>query len=113
MAVTPVILAAVLTAAPRFAKELLLASTSGMWQSGHVAETMSRSSEISCAQPPFVAGYDVPPRWSILRKQPFAVVQAGSPNWARYVARSASAVGSLWGSPLAPGGPEDARLRGW
>src|SRR5674476_1300958 len=79
MAVTPVILAAVLTAAPRFAKELLLASTSGMWQSGHVAATMSRSSEISCAQPPLVLGYDLPPRWSIFWKQPLAVVHAGSP----------------------------------
>ena len=83
MATTPAIAAAVLTAAPRFAKEVLLASTSRMLQSGHVAETMSRSSEISCAQPPFVRGYDVPPRWSILRKQPLAVVHAGSPNCAR------------------------------
>ncbi|MGW5255272.1 hypothetical protein ACWERW_19995 [Streptomyces sp. NPDC004012] len=44
---------------------------------------MSRSSEISPAQSAFGAGYDVPPRWSTLRKQPLAVVHDGRPNWAR------------------------------
>lgn len=75
----PVVVAAGLTAAPRSTKELLSASTSGMWQSGNVAEIMLRSSEISCAQPPLVLGYDLPQRWSIVWKQPLAVVHAGSP----------------------------------
>jgi hypothetical protein len=56
----------------------LVASTSRMWQSGQIAETMSRSREISPAQPVFVAGRGLAcPLWLTLRKQPLAVVQAG------------------------------------
>src|SRR6202163_1207343 len=68
-------------------------STSRMEQRGHAADTMSRSSAISSAQPVFATGYAVPPCWSTLRKQPLFVVHAGSPNAARYTARSDSAVG--------------------
>src|SRR5579859_6613809 len=94
-------LAASFTAAPRFAKEALLASTRMMWQLGQTAETMSRSREISWAQPPLVRGYLVPPVWLIFLKQPLAVVQAARPNWARYTPRSASAVGSSYASTIA------------
>lgn len=45
-----------MTAAPRLAKKFELASTSGMWQPGQVAETMSRSRLISVAQPAFLRG---------------------------------------------------------
>ena len=62
---------------------MLLASTNRMWQFGQVAETMSRSSEISCDQLAFAAGGVVPPVWFTFLKQPFAVVQAGKPNWLR------------------------------
>src|SRR6266516_5212777 len=60
------------------------ASTSRMWQLGQVAETASRSSEISPAHPvsPWGSGLAWP-FWLTLRKQPFAVVQADSPYWAR------------------------------
>jgi hypothetical protein len=50
-----------------------------MWHAGQAADTASRSSEVSCAQPSSSAGKAVPPRWSALRKQPLSVVQAGSP----------------------------------
>jgi hypothetical protein len=43
--------AARFTAAPRSEKKFVLASTSRMWQFGQIAETMSRSREISSAQP--------------------------------------------------------------
>jgi hypothetical protein len=43
--------AAVSSAAPRLEKVGELASTSKMLQSGHMAETMSRSTEISSDQP--------------------------------------------------------------
>jgi hypothetical protein len=39
------------TAVPRLAIEASLASTSRMWQFGQIADTMSRSSEISVDQP--------------------------------------------------------------
>jgi len=73
----------VFTAAPRLAKELELASTSRMWQSGQVADTMSTSSEISSAQLAFLRGSEVVPVWPTLRKHPLAVVHAGRPNWLR------------------------------
>ena len=45
---------------------------------------MSTSSEISSSQLAFLRGSAVAlPFWSTLRKQPLAVVQAGSPNWLR------------------------------
>jgi hypothetical protein len=51
MATTPAVVAAVLTAVASGVVSGLLASTSRMWQVGQIAETMSRSSEISSAQP--------------------------------------------------------------
>src|SRR5215475_648239 len=93
--------AARFSAVPRFAKELVFASTSRMWQPGQMAETMSRSSEISSAQPGSTRGYLFLPFWSTLRKQPLAVVQAGRPNCDRYTPRSASAVGSSNASTIA------------
>jgi hypothetical protein len=54
-----------------------------MWQLGQMALTMSRSSEISWDHPPLAAGYAVPPLWLTFLKQPLAVVQGGSPYWAR------------------------------
>ena len=83
MATTPAVRAAWLTAVPRLAKEALLASTSRMWQSGQVADTMSRSSEISCGPAGVGLRQVVPPVWFTFLKQPLAVVQAGSPYWAR------------------------------
>jgi hypothetical protein len=71
--------AAVSSAAARSVNAFELASTSRIVQFGQVAEAMSRSSEISCAQPPFARGGVVPPDWLTLRKQPLAVVQAGRP----------------------------------
>src|SRR5438270_360333 len=51
-----------------------------MWQFGHVAETMSRSREISWAQPPSTAGNGlVWPLWFTFLKQPFAVVHGAMP----------------------------------
>src|SRR5436190_6775067 len=100
--------AAVFSAAPRLANELVSASTSTIRQFGQTAETMSTSSEISAAQPASLRGYRVPPRWSILRKQPLAVVHAGSPNVLRYTARSASAVGSSNASTIATVRPAPA-----
>src|SRR5690242_16922952 len=107
MALAPMV-AARFTAVPRLAKDALLASTSRMWQFGQIAEAMSRSSEISSAQPESTAGKLVPPFWSTLRKQPLAVVQAERPNWLRYVPRSASAVGSSIASTIAIVWPEPA-----
>ncbi len=70
-----------LTAVPRLAMVGDLASTSRMWQPGQIAETMSRSSEISPAQPASAEGSGAAwPFWLTFRKQPLAVVQAGSPN---------------------------------
>src|SRR3954463_10276716 len=77
--------AAWFTAIARLANELLLASTSRIRQAGQAADTMSRSSEISCAQPPLTAGGVVPPDWLTLRKHGFVplLVQAGRPYCAR------------------------------
>jgi hypothetical protein len=51
-----------------------------MLQFGQIAETMSRSSEISPAQPLSAVGSEVvEPVWLTFLKQPLAVVQAGSP----------------------------------
>src|SRR5947209_2752084 len=91
-------LAALLTAAPRSLKPEELASTRRMLQPGQIADAMSRSREISWAQPLSTLGYGlVAPVWLTLRKQPVPNefdVQAGKPNVERYVARSLSAVGS-------------------
>ena len=55
-----------------------------MLHRGHTAETMSRSSEISPAQPELAPGrLVVEPVWLTFVKQPLAVVQAGRPNCAR------------------------------
>jgi hypothetical protein len=43
----------------------------------------------------------VPPRWSIVRKQPLAVVHGESPYCARQTARSASAFGLSKASTIA------------
>ena len=67
-----------------------LASTNMMLQLGQMAETMSRSREISSAQPPLAVGYEpATPDW-------FSLVYdtVGRPNWPRYVARSLAALGS-------------------
>ena len=87
-------LTAVLTAVPRSSVEGWLASTSRMWQLGQTAETMSRSSDSSSAQPESALGGVLPPVSLTFLKQPLAVVQAGSPYWERYVPRSDSAFGS-------------------
>ena len=68
------------TAAARLAKEFVLASTRRILQLGQMALAMSRSSEISCAQPELARGYLVPPVWFTFRKQPLAVVQGGRPK---------------------------------
>ena len=75
--------AAVLAAVARLAAEAESASTSSSLQWGHIAEAISRSSAVSCAQLGSGPGKLVPPFSSTLRKQPFALVQAGSPNLAR------------------------------
>ena len=73
-----------LTAVPRLAVVGVVASTSRMWQFGQTAETMSRSSEISPAQPVLAAGSEVvEPVWLTFLKQPLAVVQAGRPYCVR------------------------------
>src|SRR5439155_9304471 len=104
--------AAVSSAAARSVNALEFASTRTTLQFGHTADAMSRSSEISCAQPPFARGGAVPPPWLTLRKQPLAVVQAGSPYVERYVPRSASAVGASYASTIAKTLPLPAVVRG-
>ena len=60
------------------------ASTSRMWHSGQIADTMSTSRLISPAQPASDAGSGLAaPFWLTFLKQPLAVVQAGRPNWER------------------------------
>src|SRR5262245_41725259 len=79
-----------------------LASTSKMWHLGQIAETMSRSSEISPAQPAFALGSGpFLPFWLTMRRHPLAFVHFGSPNMCRYWARSAPAFGSLNASTIA------------
>src|SRR6185295_16856131 len=77
---------------------------------GQAALTMSRSSAISSAQPVFPRGYLVPPFWSTFLKQPLAVVHGGRPNWARYTARSLSALGLSYASTMATVMPEPAAV---
>ena len=78
-----------------------------MLQFGQIADTMSRSSDSSPAQPASLAGNGlVAPFWFTIRRQPLATVQAGRPNWLRYMARSAAAVGSLLASTIATVSPE-------
>src|SRR5260221_4351412 len=72
-----------------------------MWQPGHTDDTMARSRAISCPHPVLPQGYAVPPFWSTLRKQPFAVVHGGRLYVLRYVARSASAFGLSNASTMA------------
>lgn len=57
-----------------------VASTSVMWQFGQVALAMSRSREISSAQPLSAEGREVvEPVWLTFLKQPLAVVQEERP----------------------------------
>jgi hypothetical protein len=107
-------LAAALTPVPRSSVVAELTSTRTILQSGHAALTMSRSRAISCDQPASGDGNGEGwPLWLTFLKQPFAVVQAGSPNCERYVARSLSAVGSsnasttatMWPLPPVEGNP--------
>lgn len=74
-----------LTDTPRLVIDGESASTRRILQLGQAALTMSRSSAISWPQPQpaSAAGGVVLPRWFTLRKQPLAVVQAGSPNCER------------------------------
>ncbi len=60
-----------------------LASTRMMWASGAIAETMSRSSDSSPAQPLLFFGSVLVPVWLTCWKQPPAAVHAGSPYWLR------------------------------
>ena len=54
------------------------ASTSRMWQLGQIAETASRSSEVSWLQPASEIGGGVDPPCSLIwRKHPVADVHAG------------------------------------
>ena len=69
------------TAVPRSVMLGEFASTSRILQPGQAAETMSRSSAISCPQEAFAAGRVEPPVWFTFVKQP--LVQAGSPYCAR------------------------------
>ncbi len=73
-----------------------------------MALTMSRSSDISTAQPELGAGGVEPPDWFTLRKQPLSVVHAGRPYTERYVARSLAAFGSSKASTMATVRPEPA-----
>src|SRR6266487_821714 len=94
--------AARFTEVARLASVALIASTSRILQLEQIAEAMSRSRDISSAQPESTAGSGLAvPFWFTLWKQPFAVVHAGSPNCDRYVPRSASAVGSSCASTIA------------
>src|SRR5881396_3635699 len=102
--------AAVSSAAARSVNALEFASTSRILQFGQVAEAMSRSSEISCAQPPFARGGVVPPLWLTFVKQP--VAHAGRPYVERYVARSDAAVGASYASTIAKTLPEPAVVLG-
>src|SRR6185295_17863638 len=77
---------------------------------GQAALTMSRSSAISSAQPVFPRGYRVPPVWFTFLKQPLAVVHGGRPNWARYTAKSLSALGLSYASTMATVMPEPAAV---
>src|SRR6266478_4330667 len=79
-------LVATSTAANRFAKLLVAASTSTIFAFAH-----SMSSAASCAQPQFVRGFE--PLAKTFLKHPFAVVHGGSPNWVEKTFRSFSAVG--------------------
>ena len=72
--------AAVFTPAARSLKLLDVASTSRILQFWQIACAVSTSRAISSAQPASVFGYGPAfPLWLTLRKQPFAVVQAGRP----------------------------------
>src|SRR3954470_20825864 len=68
MDTTPLSLLAYETAAAKLLNELLEASTKRTLQRGQIADAMSTSREISCAQPPFLRGYDVPPDWLTFAK---------------------------------------------
>src|SRR3989440_12717014 len=77
-------------------------STSRRRQLGQVADTICRSSEISPAQPALGPGSGPGrPSWLTFVKHPLAVVHSGRPNWARYTARSASALGLSNASTIA------------
>src|ERR1700743_551744 len=113
MATTPVVAAAVFSAAIRSVSLAELASTSRIWQSGQIAETMSTSRLSSSAQPASAVGSGVAaPLWLTLAKQPVAPVHGDRPYCLRYTPRSASALGLSKASTMAtvfP--PDDAPVR--
>ena len=80
--------AAVFTAAPRLFMKSSSDSTSRIRHFGQVAETTSRSSEVSAIQPAAspvgIDGYAPAwPDWLTFLKQPLAVVHGGRPYIAR------------------------------
>src|SRR5690349_11830220 len=103
--------AAVSTAAARASIPLLFACTSRILQLGQIADTMSRSSEVSPPHPwsPVGSG-EVAPSWLTTFRQPLAIVHAGRPKVDRYVARSASTFGSPYASTIATVRPAPAPL---
>ena len=99
------------SAAARSVNAFEFASTSRILQFGHTAEAISRSSEISCAHPPFARGTgDALPAWLTLVKHP--VPHGGSPYVERYVARSGAAVGASYASTIAKVLPPPAVVLG-
>src|SRR5260370_1717594 len=72
-------LVATSTAANRFAKLLVAASTSTIFAFGAIACAHSMSSAASCAQPQFVRGFE--PLAKTFLKHPFALVHGGSPHF--------------------------------
>ncbi len=77
------------------------ASISVIPQFGQIAEAMSRSREISPAQPVLPAGSGlVWPFWLSFWKHPLAVVHDGRLYCVRYAFRSAAAFGSSYASTM-------------
>ncbi len=69
---------AVFSAMPRLVSEAFDASISVMWHSGQIAETMSRSSDSSSAQPGLARGSGLLLPCSLrMRRQPLDLVHAG------------------------------------
>src|ERR1700680_2136031 len=102
MALAP-IRAAVSTAVVRSLNEAVFASTSKIWQFGQIAETISTSSEISCAHPASFAGngpFELPYSLTFV-KHLLTVVHADRWYAARYFAKSLIAVGSFIASTIA------------
>jgi len=64
-------------------KELDVAWTTRILQSGQAADTASTSRACSMSHPESVGGLLLPPFWSIRLKQPLLVVHAGRPKLER------------------------------